>query len=421
MTPNGRKRGGTDKSRKRRRPPTCNSGCTLTLLSTSEAAFVPCLASSSHECGTECITRSEYSGKIHGDGDRRVAMEWAHAIGRGRCCYFLTLLILVGTISSGECDDSSTNGPTMLRRRLSLSVPVPPEAPATIDQGETNPIVRQYLDNTNRNLIVPCETAECKKERRRRQRRKKKKAPAQNKKKREANQKRRQRRKKRNEKKQQLLSDGAQEVSKGLVSPKNDSSLPLLVEIDDNTTSAASDDTGADVTLPSDIGEVAVNKTTPTVPNATEESTKSKTNNDSGPPQPPLMGGISAKPQHRCAASIDDTITEDHCAQSDCLYDEETGLWDDENCPGDQVCVYAQLCVAKLPTFPGGMPEGLQLAPAGGGGGGGGGGGPSPGPLAASTSSGAAGRSSSLPMESTVAANHLRRPHAVLLDLEEHG
>ena len=352
-------------------------------------------------------------------------MSRKHAIGRGRCCHFLTLLILAGTIGSGECNDSSsdrsTNGQIMLRRRLSLaSVRVPPDTTATIDQGDANPIASQYLDNTNRNLVVPCETAECRKERRRRrQRRKKKKAQAQNKK-REANQKRRQRRKKRNEEKQQLLLvDGAEKLSKGMDSPKNDSSLPLLVEIDDNTTSAASDETGASVTLPSDTGEVAVKKTTPQVSDASEESTKSTPNNDSGPPQPPLMGGISAKPQHRCAASIDDTITEDHCAQSDCLYDEETGLWNDENCPGDQVCVYAQLCVAKLPTFPGGMPEGLQLAPAGGGGGGGGG--PSPGPLAASTSSGAAGRSSSLPMESTVAANHLRRPHAVLLDLEEHG
>ena len=343
-------------------------------------------------------------------------MNRKHAIGRGRCCYFLTLLILVGTIGSGECDDCSTNGPTLLRRRLSLSVPVPPDTTATVDQGDTNPIVRQYLDNTDRNLVVPCETAECKKERRRRQRRKKKKAPAQNKKKREANQKRRQRRKKRNEKKQQLLVDGSEKISKGLDSPKNDSSLPLLVEIDDNATSAVSHDTGANATLPSDTGEDAVNETVPPVPDATEESANSTLNNNSGPQQTPWMGGISAKPQHRCTDSSDDTITEAHCAQPDCLYDEETGLWNDDNCPGDQVCMYAQLCVAKLPTFPGGMPEGLQLAPAGGSGGG-----PSPGPLAASTSSGTAGRSSSLTMESTVAANHLRRPHTVLLDLEEHG
>ena len=150
------------------------------------------------------------------------------------------------------------------------------------------------------------------------------------------------------------------------------------------------------------------------------------------------MGGISAKPQHRCTDSIDDAITEDQCAQPDCLFDEETGLWNDDNCPGDQVCMYAHLCVAKPLTFPGGMPEGLQLAPASGGGGGLG-----PGPLAASTSIGALGRSSPLStlqlkggdddidkkgqqqqMESTVAAaNHVRRPHgstgAVSLDQED--
>ena len=397
MTPNSRKRGGTDKSRKRRRQSIHDYGCTLTLPSTSKAA-VPCLASSSHECGTECITRGEYKKNKPGAAvDGRITMGRAHAIRRGRSCCFLVLLILAGAMSNGECDDSSsTNGPTLLRRRRSLSVPDPLGTIATIDQGDTTTITRPYSGYTGRILYVPCETAECKKKRRQR-----KKKKAQQNKKREANQKRRQRRKKRNEKKQQV-TDGTEELSKGLVSPTNDSSLPL-VEIDDNATSVISDDTGANITLPGDAGEGAINWTTPPVPNAAEESTKSTPHS-----------GISAKPQYRCKASIDDTITEDHCAQYDCLYDEETGLWNDDNCPDDQVCVYAKLCEAKLPTFPGGMPEGLQLAPAGGGGGG-----PGPGPSAASTSSGTVDRSSSLLMESTVAANHLRRPHTVSLDLED--
>ena len=358
-------------------------------------------------------------------------------MGRGRlirrrhCCHFLALLILAGGISSGECDDnsssssssSSKDGPTMLRRRLSPSVRAPLDKIATSDHGDTSTVTEQYLDHAGRILHVPCDTAECKKKRRRRRRRKKKEQ--------QQNKKRRRRRKKVNGNKKQL-ADGGEILSKGFVSTKNDSSLPL--GIDDNATSTVSDDADVNATLTtSDTGEDAVNRTTPSVPNAAEESTKAAPSSNSSPLQPPSMGGISAKPQHRCTASRDDTITEDHCAQPiDCLYDGETGLWNDDNCPDDQVCVYAKLCEAKLPTFPGGMPEGLQLAPAGGGG-------PGPGPLAASASSGgAAGRSPSLSAlklkgggddintedqqqqtETVVAADHLRRPHIVSLDLED--